>query len=234
MRKPSLEPEPAAGLPGIDTIPLPGGWREATLTVAGRCLVLRVPAEPERVLELALAANGVPDAERDPYWAEIWPAAHALAGQILSAPVLPAGSALELGCGSGLAGLAALARGSAVTFTDYAPIAVRAAVENARRNGCAAGGQVLDWTRPEGDPVPWIIAADVVYERHLHRPLLQTLRRLLTPEGIAWIGEPGRDTAPEFLAVARSEGLRAELFDAAGRPIAAPVAGQFTRIELRR
>ena len=60
-----------------------------------------------------------------PYWAYLWPGAYLLAEAVVREPwpepvdgrILL--EALEIGCGLGLAGLAALARGLRVQFTDY-------------------------------------------------------------------------------------------------------------------
>src|SRR5687767_172820 len=70
-----------------------------------------------------------------PYWADLWPAARMLAKAVLAEP-WPAGlTVLEVGCGLGLPGIAALARGLHVIFSDYDATAVRFAADNARLNG---------------------------------------------------------------------------------------------------
>src|SRR5215472_4596787 len=65
--------------------------------------------------------------ERLPYWAEIWPSAYVLAGRIAKlrgANGNERGRLLELGCGCGLAVMAALAAGFSVTAIDYYPEAL--------------------------------------------------------------------------------------------------------------
>lgn len=52
-------------------------------------------------------------ADRDPYWCEPWPSAIAMSEQLLRRPELVRGKrACELGCGLGLAGLAAAVAGA--------------------------------------------------------------------------------------------------------------------------
>lgn len=142
---------------------------------------------------------------------------------------------LELGCGSGLVGIAALAAGWDVTFSDYVPQAVELAVENAARNGFPnARGLVLDWRSPPDEQFPWILAADVTYDRTHIGPLLDTFARMLAPGGEAWLGDAGRGPVAEFLQAARARGWSATLLDERGRLASEPVLGHCQRIVLRR
>ena len=79
--------------------------------------------------------------DRDPYWAEPWPSALAMAEQLLARPELVAGRAVaELGAGLGLAGLAAAAAGAAeVVLLDREPLALVCALLNAALNGLPVG-----------------------------------------------------------------------------------------------
>ena len=62
------------------------------------------------VMEMYIAAD-MPD--RDPYWCEPWPSAVAMSAELLQRPQLVAGKRVcELGCGLGLAGLAAAMAGA--------------------------------------------------------------------------------------------------------------------------
>jgi predicted nicotinamide N-methyase len=82
-------------------------------------------------MEMYIAAD-MPD--RDPYWCEPWPSAVAMSAELLQRPQLVAGKRVcELGCGLGLAGLAAaMAGGCALkalcrTFCEHLLSAVTAA-----------------------------------------------------------------------------------------------------------
>jgi predicted nicotinamide N-methyase len=144
-------------------------------------------------------------------------------------------SCLELGCGSGLAGLAALVAGWQVTFSDYVPQAVELALENAARNGLAgARGLVFDWRSPPGERFPFIIGADVTYDRVNIDPLLTTLAAMLAPGGEAWLGDAGRGPVADFLDAARDRGWSVSLFDEHDRPAIAPNLGRCQRMVLRR
>ncbi len=87
-----------------------------------------------------------------PYWADLWPAARMLAKVIMQENWTPGTPALEVGCGLGLPGIAALARGLQVTFSDYDPCALRFSGDNARLNGFDNFTIMqLDWRHPPDD-----------------------------------------------------------------------------------
>ncbi len=51
---------------------------------------------------------GAGQTDRDPYWCDVWPSAISMAEELLARPDLVQGkSVCEIGCGLGLAGLAA-------------------------------------------------------------------------------------------------------------------------------
>jgi predicted nicotinamide N-methyase len=147
--------------------------------------------------------------ERMPYWAELWPSAQALAETILDPRrTLPANRWLELGCGPGLAGLAARLRGCPGTFTDYQEEALWLAELNAAENNFpSAELQLLDWRNiPQDLKAPWILASDVAYETRNFQPLIDAFDRLLTPEGEIWFAEPGRSITQPFFQELKEAG----------------------------
>jgi len=93
---------------------------------------------------------------------------------------------LEVGSGSGLAGLAALLLGARVDFTDQLPMleitrrSVRANLPSALRDRARFKELVWGQTRPDErfDPLPYdcIVAADVVYAKEAAMPLIDALR----------------------------------------------------------
>jgi predicted nicotinamide N-methyase len=216
--------------------PLPGGWTRRTLQIGRHAFVLRVPANPDAVLErLEAAQPGARPHFVDPYWARLWPAAEHLARAVVERPPAVGPRVLELGCGSGLVGIAALAAGWHVTFSDYVPLAVALALENAQTNGFAhAQGVVLDWRRPPAAQYDWIVGADVLYDRQNLEPLLVLLDRMLAPAGQAWFGDAGRSPAAEFLQLASARGWSVALYDQADRAVLTPALGGYQRIVLRR
>lgn len=218
---------------------IPGGWSDREVVIGPHTFRLWTPTNPDAVLEkIEEPSEGARPHLVDPYWAKLWPAAPLLAEAIVRDPPPRGTRVLELGCGSGLVGIAALACGLDVTFSDYVPLAVELALENARRNGFSRGrGMVLDWRAiPAELPerFPRIVAADVTYDRTNLDFLLNVLDRLLAPGGEAWFGDAGRSPAQEFLDRALSLGWSPKLLDEADRPLPAAVLGSFQRIILRR
>jgi len=201
---------------------IPGGWTETRVDLGVRVFQLRLPARPDDFLDDPDVLRANRESDYMPYWAWLWPAAQVMSRQILAHPWQAGTPAIELGCGIGLAGLAGLAAGLRVTFSDYDPVATRLAAENAARNGFPdSGSQVLDWNRPETLPeshFPVVLGCDVTYERPLHEPLLRTLDRILTPDGCCWLADPGRHTLPHFLAAAQRNGWRVHVHDSAVPP----------------
>lgn len=147
--------------------------------------------------------------ERLPYWAELWPAAVALAHYMAQRLPLARQQVLELGCGLGLVGVVAALHGARVLCTDYETAALAFARHNARRNACAhMRFQRMDWRRPTlRRRYDYILASDVIYEARNFGPLVAILRRYLARRGRAIFSEPGRVNAVPFLALVRQYGL---------------------------
>lgn len=141
--------------------------------------------------------------ERIPYFADLWPSAIHLADYLLTYPEMVAGKAvLEIGCGSGLSGLAAgLAGARQVVMTDYLPDALEFAAEMWRINlNEEPDTCLLDWRNP--DPLmrrKVILAADVAYEARNFEPLIKTFKTLLPPDGVILLTEPSRLIAKDFI-----------------------------------
>jgi len=213
---------------------IPGGWSDREIAVGPHAFKLFTPTDPDEVLNQIESAEAATQPHlADPYWAKLWPAAPLLAEAIVRHSRRT--SVLELGCGSGLVGIAALASGCEVTFSDYVPFAVELALENAARNGFQnAHGMVLDWRQPQDEQFPWIIAADVTYDRTNTDPLLDTCETMLAPGGEAWFGDAGRGPAADFLRRAQDRGWRVALFDEEDGAAVIPALGRYQRIVLRK
>jgi predicted nicotinamide N-methyase len=157
-------------------------------------LSLLRPVSPDALLDEEAFARD----EFLPYWAELWPAATALAAAL---PAVAGLRVVELGCGLGLPSLVAAARGAEVTATDWAAEAVELLRENAARNGLAVHAEVRDWREPWPERFDLALAADVLYERRNVEPLLERLRELAP---VAYVGLAGRPYEAEFLRKAGS------------------------------
>jgi ETFB lysine methyltransferase len=232
---------PASAIPHVE--------RESVF-VDGSTFLIERPARSDKLLDepAILEAN-----QRDdymPYWADIWPAARMLAKAILrdarqaerSAPETRRFAAsqvevLDLGCGLGLAGIAALSCGFRVIFSDYDLTALRFAERNARLNGYSNFRTLpLDWRFPPQDlRVPIILAADLIYEMRNIDPLIAFIKRSLLPDGICLLTDPDRTPAPRLRERLTAEGLSYSTeFTRAGEPGGFRIKGTLYRIRLQR
>lgn len=210
---------------------IPGGWKHESLAVSGHTFQLLLPASPDDVFyHLEYHPEAAHELGHDPYWAQLWPTSITLAEWVLREN-WPAGqTAIELGCGVGLVGLAALAKGLQVTFSDYNPLAVELALENARLNGFPqAKGLVLDWRTPPARTYDVLLASDVIYDRQLHQPLLNTLSSLSHDRARIYIGDGGRSATEEFLQLA-ADRWRLEIVDVDDQPKPDIHVSQYRRI----
>ena len=179
----------------------------------GREIRLVRPADPDRLLEdpTVLAWNAREDYM--PYWAYLWPGALLLAEAVAREPWREGDMALEIGCGLGLAGLVALARGLKVRFTDYDTASLRFVARSAAENGfdpATYETQSLDWRELPEDRFPVILGADVLYERRLVPLVANLLARMLEPDGVALIAGPYRVATSGFEGHLEALGLRCE------------------------
>lgn len=206
-----------------------------SLLIAGRPFQLRLP-DPRQMLEEAVLGESQGRAGWDPYWGLLWAAAPRTAQLLLQAPPR-CSRALELGCGVGLTGIAALAAGLATTFSDHSREAVQMAIENAALNGYPdAAGLVFGWDQPPVELGTWdfLFGSDILYDRAAHHPLLVTLQQLLSPGGMIWIGDAGRANAVAFVETAAAADWVVRIYDERLQPVRSLEHLQFRLIVLER
>lgn len=197
---------------GIESARIPGGWTTREISLGRHNFRVTLPAAPDDFLDDPDVQAANRNTGYMPYWSYLWPTSLELASAVLAEDWPLGAPALEIGAGIGLTGLAGLASGLRVTFSDYDPLAVELAVHNARNNGWPdAEGLVLDWRTPIARQFPVIFGCDVIYEKQNHAPILDLLQVMLTDEGSCWIGDPGRHQADEFVNGARQRGFELEL-----------------------
>ncbi len=190
--------------------------KENRFDIAGRELLIYSVGNSEEMLDRLIEAGPAAPAYRDeriPYWAEVWPSAAALSAFVLGAPGILAGArAIEIGCGLGLAGVAAMAAGAEMLFTDYEPDALRFVQLNALLNlGRLPSTLAMDWRRPGVDGrFDVVLASDVAYEKRSFAPLIRTLEAVVSPTGVALVAEPGRAIAEGFVERLLERGWRDE------------------------
>jgi predicted nicotinamide N-methyase len=174
---------------------------EEVVPLNGRDLRLLRPRDAEALLD----EHAFEHEEFLPYWAELWPSSLALA-RAVGARALRAARTLELGCGLGLASIAAALAGGRVLATDWSAEAVRMTAANAERNGADVETLVCSWTQP--GPLlaraPWdlVLASDVLYEARNADALLELLPRLTAD---VWLADPGRKPAERFIEAAQAD-----------------------------
>lgn len=141
------------------------------------------------------------DPDQIPCWADIWPAARALASYIWDHLDWQGVTVLELGAGLGLPGLVAAARGARVTLSDYQPQALELARRNAEHNHLSGLDYLLaDWRSfPPVSPFHRILCSDVTYDPRLNHYLLEVIGRCLAPGGEVLVAHPGRPDTYDFL-----------------------------------
>ena len=217
---------------------IPGGWTETSVSVLHCDFHLQVPAQPDEFLDDPAVQQESEESDYMPYWPYLWGSAPLMARLILQAEWVSGTRALEIGAGIGLVGLAGLAAGLDVTFSDYDAAAVQLSLANSRSNGFSnAAGLVLDWrnlassSMPERFPV--ILGCDVIYEPQVHKPILNVLGRLLVSGGLCWIADPGRAEAVTFIEMARQRGYCVSIRDEAGAELDSPAINQFQMLILQ-
>lgn len=178
------------------------------VVIGPKFLHIERPANADVLIDHPAVRSAFTADEYLPHWTDIWPGARMLAKSIV-AETWPAGlQALELGCGLGVAGVAALSCGLRVIFSDYDTTACQFAARNARLNRFSDFElRPFDWRNPPLDlSVSLVLASDLTYEARNHEPLFATLDAVLTPDGEAWLTDPDRKQSPAFFDILRARG----------------------------
>jgi predicted nicotinamide N-methyase len=190
-----------------------------TLPKSGRRYDIHIPTEAARELLFEQARKD--PVKQMPYWARIWASGVALADAVLEREHEIAGKrVLEMGCGLGVTATAAIQAGAHLTVADYTTMPLTFCRYNTLCNaGSGPRSLRVNWRTP--DPLSWtratagggwpiILAADVLYESRDIAPLLELVDKLLAPDGVLWLAEPGRATAQRFLTAAAAAGWQGE------------------------
>lgn len=213
---------------------LPCGWIVREFVLGDHVLKLTVPYRPDALLEGREVRQANDRDDYMPYWAYLWPAAIHMSWAVIKADWPIGTRVLELGCGVGLVGLAALARGHHVTLTDYEAKSVVVARHNARLNEFPQFEAFeLDWRSPPAVTYPVILGCDLLYEQRNFEPILDLLEIMLEPGGICWLADGGRSVAHQFWYLARERGYAVTMRDHEGIEINQP-GFRYQLFELRR
>lgn len=133
-----------------------------------------------------------------PYWAYLWGGGLALARYVLDHAAIVAGyRVLDLGCGSGLVGIAAAKSGAKeVIAADIDRYAIIAAGLNAKANGVRIQPILKDLTAASPPSVDVILIGDMFYEQQLAERVSAFIDRCLRSGMFVLIGDPGRAFLP--------------------------------------
>ena len=178
--------------------------RRHRLSVAGGTLSLVAPQD----MNSTITPENCRQAERDyPYWAAIWPASVAMGRYLLRGPRLEGEVAMDLGCGIGVAGVAAGVAGARPIFVDRSADALRFAQFNADHNGVVDAKRIeTDWfIDAPAERCDLLLLSDVSYDEKNHQPLMLYVRRCLADGGRVLHADPERAEAGRFLDVVSRE-----------------------------
>jgi predicted nicotinamide N-methyase len=178
---------------------------EQSLTVGSvslRALALR---DPDSLLDAMTIEQSHSEMDWQPYWGKVWASALGL-GEWLAARELGGLDVADLGCGLGIPGAVAAARGAKVWLLDNALPALEFVQWNVwpwrERTTIVA----IDWRRHAelSQSFDLILGSDILYSRDDIPHLDRFWRRHLRPEGMVVLSEPGRlmtgDLLPEVQA----------------------------------
>lgn len=150
-----------------------------------------------------------------PYWAYLWGGGLALARYVLDHPELVVGRCvLDLGCGSGLVGIAAARSGAtgviAADIDRYAIVATRL---NAEANGVEVLSVFGDLTERSPTAADIVLIGDLFYEQELAKRVSTFVDRCLSSSIDVLIGDPGRAFLPRSRLHFLTEYLGADFGD---------------------
>jgi predicted nicotinamide N-methyase len=135
----------------------------------------------------------------DPFWATVWRAAAGL-DRFLDGYALAGMRVLELGCGTGHAGISAALRQAQVTLTDGVsePLLLARMSSWPIRDHCRIRRLRFGVDRLENEGFPLVLGSDVTYLRTLWKELDVSLRQHLAEDGEVLLSDPLRGISSEF------------------------------------
>ena len=186
---------------------------KSQIELGGQLLDWYRVTDGDRLLSSAVAGSRPPE-ELDPFWAATWRAAQGL-DRFLARYDLAGTRVLELGCGSGQAGVGAAYRGAQVTMTDAVGIALMVARLNAWPIRERVRVRRLKWDQGQlNEPrFPFILGSDLVYDPNLFSLIDLCARQHLGIAGRLLLSEPHRHTGDRFATWVRQAGWHTEEHD---------------------
>lgn len=201
-------------------------WHWEPIKIAGKDRELAVASDPNgMLLDACKRQDAGEQGVIDPFWATTWRAATGL-DHYLDRLDLRGLRVLELGCGTGHAGLAAAHRGGQVILTDGVsdPLLLVRMSTWCLQDRCQVRRLRFGLDRLEVPKFPLILGSDVTYLRGLWPELNQCLMDHLEVHGQVLLSDPYRIIATEFREWIQEHGwvyheVRVELDDEPEHPI---------------
>lgn len=183
-----------------DPSPLAFAWHWENTLIAGQVRPLAAASDPDgMLLDACRRQDAGEEGVIDPFWATTWRAASGL-DRYLDRVDVNGRRVLEVGCGTGHAGIAAILRGGKVTMTDGVDDPLHLVRLSLSRLGLKADVRVLRLGKDqiEGEKFPIILGSDVTYLRELWPALLVTADQHLADDGLLLLSDPMRVIGNEF------------------------------------
>jgi predicted nicotinamide N-methyase len=175
-------------------------WHWDDVQIAGQRRPLAVASDPDAMLIEACQRQDAGELNViDPFWATTWRAAAGL-DRYFDRLDLSGLRVLELGCGTGHAGLAAAHRRAQCVLTDGVEeplLLVRMSSWNVR-DRCRVRRLRFAMDRLDEAPFPLIIGSDVTYLRSIWPDLDRALKDHLAENGEVLLSDPYRSICDEF------------------------------------
>ena len=175
-------------------------WHWDQVDIAGHQRPLAIASDPDGMLIDACERQDAGESGViDPFWAATWRAASGL-DRYLDRLDLTDKRVLELGCGTGHAGIAAAHRGGRVVLTDGVDdplMLVRMSTWEIRER-CQVRRLRFGIDRLDEPKFPLVLGSDVTYLRTLWPELEQCIHDHLAEDGEVLLSDPYRIIANEF------------------------------------
>ncbi|MEX0830660.1 MAG: methyltransferase domain-containing protein [Nitrospirales bacterium] len=132
------------------------------------------------------------------YWDRIWPSEVALAEDLVHRffpAKLTGAKVLEIGCGTGVAGVVMAHLGAFTMFSDLVPVTLEAVKETCRLNHITNFDTcTLDWSEKIElkDAYDYVIGSEVFYDETILADISYVLEQVLAPGGTGIFCDPNR------------------------------------------
>ena len=132
------------------------------------------------------------------YWDRIWPSEVALAEYLIHQffpTKLTGAKVLEIGCGTGVAGVVAAQLGAFTMFSDMVPVTLEAVKETCHKNQLRnVDTCTLDWSEKiqSKERYDYVIGSEVFYDEAILADISHVLEQVLAPGGKGIFCDPNR------------------------------------------